>query len=722
MRRRVLARALALALSAVAATAAVTPLDRAGGPARPVGVGRLDLPAVFSDHLVLQRDRPAPVWGRAPAGARVTVEFAGQTKTATAAAEGAWRVDLAPMAACAEPRSLRVTAIPGGAREIRDVLVGEVWLAAGQSNMRFFLRDDAGASAALAEAGRYPGLRFFHDPGQPDTPGRAFNAEERRRMDAGRFQQPAWRASGPDTASTVSAVAWYFGRRLHLSLKTPVGVVVTAVGGSAVESWLSREALAAEPLFGPALRAWKTSAWYPPFNRTRRAQNLGADADRLRHPFDPSFLYDEMIAPLAPLALRGVLWYQGESNAEIDDEAYQAAGLPALIRDWRATFRQPEMPFFFVQLPRMNRAEWPRFREAQSRALAIPGAGMAVALEWGDSANVHPKHKEPVGERLALLARARVYGERVPCQGPTLKSVGRAGARLRLQFAAADGGLKSQDGQPLRYFTVAGADRRFVPAQAEIRGDTVEVWSAAVSAPAAARYAWLPDPEKPNFFNGAGLSAAPFRTDRWAFDHVPVRVACIGDSITYGTGLKNPALEAYPARLQTRLPPGWEVRNFGLPSATVSAAHPTPGGCYRRLPQHREAMQWRPDVVICNLGINDAVFWADNAAGFEADYAALLADYAALPNPPVVLIWHPLAPLFPGHRLHNSPDLRPLQAAIRRVADEHRVHVVDMRAPLANHPEWFPDRIHPDSAGADAVAQAVFTALRGMLQELNPAP
>lgn len=423
----------------------------------------------FNDHLVLQRRVAVPVWGAAPAGEMVSVTFRGQTKTATAGADGKWRVNLdateagGPFELVAQGRNT-VT--------LRDVMVGEVWLAGGQSNMQSTLKILGGPLPDTAAAANHPNLRYAN-------------------VQAG----GRWTAVTPTTALDMAATAFFFGRDLQKTLDVPVGMLISAVGGTDIERWMDPQAIAADPA--------------------------------LAHDTASGILYQRFIAPLAGYAIKGAIWYQGENNARF---AYAAKPtwiianyrqrFEALIGGWRRAWGQGPFPFYYVQLPNINglqtqpggESPWASLREAQRLSLTVPNTAMAVTIDIGDADNLHPHNKWGVGARLLLAARARDYGEAsLPYRGPMYKSMEIRGNALRLVFRDAEG-LKTKDGGKPTGFALAGANNVWAWADAEIRKDTVVLTSAAVAAPAKARYGWGQNPPV-SLYNAAGLPASPFQTE-----------------------------------------------------------------------------------------------------------------------------------------------------------------------------------------------------------------
>ena len=465
------------------------------------------LPAVISDGMVLQQGVRVPVWGAADEGETVTVEFQGQKVSATARG-GKWMVSLKPL----EPGGPFPLTVSGKNRiEMKNVLVGEVWVASGQSNMAWRVKQSADPEAAIAGA-TCPLVRFFTVP-------RSEVAAPAAEVKAG------WQQCGPETVGDFSAVAYFFGRDLQAARGVPVGLINSSVGGSPAESWMSRAALEANPEYGQFFELYpermeqyhKAQAEHAA--AAERAKAEGKPAPRAPgKPWMPAGLYNGMIAPLLPFAIKGAIWYQGEANA---GRAYQYRALfPAMIRNWRADWGQGDFPFLFVQLAaygpaatKPEESDWAELREAQLMTLAaVPHTGMAVTTDVGD-ADIHPTRKQPVGARLALAARAVAYGEKVVHSGPVFHEMKVKGDRAELMFKHVGGGLEARGGE-LKGFTVAGEDRVWREAKAEIQGDRVIISCPGVAKAVAVRYAWARYPVC-NLYNKEGLPATPFRTDDW---------------------------------------------------------------------------------------------------------------------------------------------------------------------------------------------------------------
>ncbi len=485
------------------------------------------LPSLISDNMVLQQGRTVAIWGTAEAGERVTVSLGEQKETATTDSNGQWKVKLGPLK---KGGPFEMTVAGKNTMTIHNVLVGEVWVCSGQSNMEFAVWNHGvfgGAVNAEQEVAtaNYPLIRLFIV----------------KKAVAGKPQsdvQGQWVVTSPATVGNFSAVGYFFGRELYRTMKFPVGLIDSTWGGTEAEAWTSDAALEADPELKVVADSWRQKiAEFPPvleqYEQRLREWEKGAEGaeangkvalpfpdapkDPRSHPWRDAGLWNGMIAPLTPFAIAGTIWYQGESNAEF---AYQYRKVFAtMIQQWRSSWGEGGFPFLFVQLASFvaggkDTDSWAVLRESQDKALALPKTGMAVAIDIGESYDVHPKNKQEVGRRLALAAEGLAYGRKIEYTGPTFKSLRADKGTLRLQFTHVAGGLVVR-GQSLMGFAVAGQDQQFFPAESRIEGNEVVLSSKHVSKPVAARYAWANDP-KCNLYNKLGLPAPPFRTDDWA--------------------------------------------------------------------------------------------------------------------------------------------------------------------------------------------------------------
>jgi len=426
--------------------------------------------SLFRDNAVLQRGVEMPVWGTAETGTKVTVQFAGQSATSTAA-DGKWVVKLKPLQVNAKGAEMKITG--SSTITVSNLLVGDVWLASGQSNMERTLaprdkqRGIIGWEEALASAD-LPLIRLYTVP-------KKFSG------DATEDSNSKWEICSKEKAGAFSGVAFFFARDLQPAIKVPLGVIHSSWGGTRVEAWTSPGALKAQ----------------------------GVEVVKPKDQNTTSVLYNGMITPLLPFPIKGVIWYQGESNNGAARDYRNR--FPAMIADWREKWKMPKLPFIFVQIAPNDRMT-PELREAQLlTATKVADTAMAVTTDVGEAGDIHPINKEPVGKRLALGARAVAYGEKIEYSGPVYQEMKVSGDKVALAFTHVGGGLMAKDGS-LKGFTIAGEDGNFVPGEAEIRGNSVVVSSKDVPQPKAVRYGWANVPDV-NLYNKEGLPASPFRTD-----------------------------------------------------------------------------------------------------------------------------------------------------------------------------------------------------------------
>ncbi len=500
------------------------------------------LAPLFTDHAVLQRDKSIAVWGKADAAENVVVKFQGQVRQTVAGSDGRWIVYLDALPASSEGAELFVAG--KNTITLKDIVVGEVWLCSGQSNMEFTVNRATNAQQEIAES-NFPLIRHI----------KVRNTVSDRPADT--VATSGWQSASPQTTGGFTAVGYFFARDIYQKLGIPVGLVHSSWGGTPVESWMSPAALASDPAFKIVDQRWAQNlAEYPAkkaaFDTDLAAwtkAEVAAKADQaataakmkpkgdpatlyaawLRKnpkpraprapgdPWTPTGLFNGMINPLVPYGLRGALWYQGESNAERASEYHKL--FAAMITAWRSHFGQGDFPFYWVSLANYDgvngdtaKNTYAFLREAQTQTLTLPNTGQALAIDVGNPTDIHPTNKQDVGRRLALLAKSQVYGVTVDAVGPTFASATREGSALRVKFTHASG-LNAHD-KPPQSLEVAGADKVFRPATARIDRETLLVSAPEVKEPVAIRYAWKNDPGA-NLYNGAGLPAVPFRSDKW---------------------------------------------------------------------------------------------------------------------------------------------------------------------------------------------------------------
>lgn len=467
---------------------------------------RLTLARVFGEHMVLQRDQPLRIWGHGPSGQKLRVSLAGQRAEAQVGSDGRWSAELSALTA-GGPHVLVVEPLDGPATQalrMADVLIGDVWLCGGQSNMAWPLADSQHGPLEVATSDA-PSIRHLRVPNRA-----SLRLEEE-------IAAAPWVVAAPGATGQFSAVAYHFARYLQQAAsaartaKVPLGLINVAWNGSNLEAWLRPELVLADPDLAPALKAMQS-----------RLGSRSTPPDAVLQANDaPSLGYNGLVHPLLGLKLRGMLWYQGESNV-VRAAAY-APAFQRLIADWRTQFGQPDLPFLFVQLaafqPLANNnldfSAWAELRDAQRQALRLPNTGMAVATDVGDANDIHPRDKRSVGERLARLALHLADPGQPVASGPVLRQVEQADGAMLLRFDSPQGLAIQPAGGMLQGFALAGANRRFRAASARIEGNTVRVWHEGMAQPLAVRYAWVDNPSQANLVDGLGLPASPFRSDDW---------------------------------------------------------------------------------------------------------------------------------------------------------------------------------------------------------------
>jgi sialate O-acetylesterase len=500
----------------------------------------VSLPAIFSDNLVLQQGKPVTVWGFAAADEDVTVRFAGQTQVTRADLDGKWRISLDPMTANAQPQELSVSG--KNTVTLKNLLIGEVWVCSGQSNMQWTVSQSGNAKQEIAGANA-PQIRMF-------------TVERATGMTPATDVKGSWKEANPANVGDFSAVAYFYGRHLHQVLKVPVGLINTSWGGTRVEAWTSRESLEERPCAAQMLsdwdgirQSWDAAAEAAKFEASKTAwqteakkisaENAKLPADQKKKapqaprppddpnktPHHPAVLFNAMVAPLIPYSIQGAIWYQGESNQK---RAFQYQELlPNMINDWRTRWND-SFSFYIVQLASFGNGQpitkepgipdtWAELQEAQYlTAITLPKVGLAVTNDIGEEKNIHPKNKQEVGRRLALWALAKDYGRAdTVFSGPMFKNALIEASQVRIQFDHVGSGLKTRDDGELKHFQIVGEDKKWVWAQAKIENNEVIVSSPEVPNPVGVRYAWAAWPEGANLINAEGLPAGCFRTDEF---------------------------------------------------------------------------------------------------------------------------------------------------------------------------------------------------------------
>lgn len=462
---------------------------------------QLQLPAMFSNNMVLQQKTMVPIWGKYQPNQTLTIITSWDKRkyVVKTDVEGAWETKLQTPKAGGP---FEITIMDKNTLTLKNVMIGEVWLCSGQSNMEMPLAGwgkIVDFENEIAKA-NYPNIRLLQ----------VKKATSTYPLDNIEVDSGSWQECSPKTIGSFSATAYFFGRDLHTSLNVPIGLINTSWGGTRAEAWTSSYSLKMMPEFVEATDA---------FSRLTVTDTIKAD-DKLdiKSPHNPTTLYNAMIAPIVPFAIKGAIWYQGESNAS---RAYQYRTLfPLMINDWRTKWGY-DFPFYFVQLANFKErneqpveSEWAELREAQFLTLNLENTGMATIIDIGEAGDIHPKNKQDVGKRLSLLAREHTYGKKIVSSGPLYEKYKLEGNQIRIYFKPSSSKIKSKGDTILKGFSIAGADKKFHWADARIEGDQIVLSSPEVSFPVAVRYAWSDNPEC-NLYNDKDLPASPFRTDDW---------------------------------------------------------------------------------------------------------------------------------------------------------------------------------------------------------------
>jgi sialate O-acetylesterase len=483
----------------------------------------ITLPSIISDNMVLQADTDAPLWGKAEPNSTITISCSWNHKTVktTADWQGKWS---AKIKTPKKGEKLSITLANGKeTKTISNILIGDVWLCSGQSNMELKLKASADADSELPNA-NLPSIRLFSVEGTPS---------EIPLYDC----KGKWVECSSVTAADFSAVGYYFGKEIHQKIKIPIGLIDSSSGGSTAQAWMSKQTLQNDPIlnkflvddanhqahkefyekqYAPAYRKWRDDVMKAVAEH-KPAPKQPILPNEIRVKYRPCLVYNAMIHPIVPFAIKGVIWYQGESNREssnVYDKLFQT-----LITSWRSEWKQGDFPFYYVQLPAYgkidpNNARWVLIRQAQLKTLdAVPNTGMAVTIDVGEPNDIHPKNKKPVGHRLALWALAKTYGVKdIIYSGPLYNSMKIESDKIKISFKYAKSGLKTPNNEPLKGFTIAGEDGIFVDANAKIEGSNVVVWSEQIKKPKNVRYGWA-DWIICNLYNNADLPASPFTTE-----------------------------------------------------------------------------------------------------------------------------------------------------------------------------------------------------------------
>ena len=463
------------------------------------------LPKLISDGMIVQRNIEIPVWGWASVGEKISINFRGDTFVTTCDKNGKWRINL-PASKVGGPFDMIIRG--NNKIIIKDILIGDVWICSGQSNMAFKMAVVKDKYALEIANSANPNIRQFE----------VMRNTSFKVLDS--LKSSGWKSADEKTVLGFSAVAYFFAVELYERYKIPIGLINSSVGGTPAEAWISLETIKEFPEY---LEEYNSISDVAAKSIRTKPLPLIAKSENVKLSEVPANFYNAMIAPLIPYAIKGVIWYQGERNA-LKGKSYDYRKLfPALIEDWRNHWGQGRFPFLYVQLanfkeplPEPGESEWAELREAQLMTLSVPNTGMAVIIDIGEAKNIHPQNKKDVGLRLALAARKIAYDDKkVIHSGPVYQSKQIVGNKIILSFNNIGGGLMVKGGGDLKQFSIAGEDKKFIWANAKIQGNQVVIWHDNIKSPVAVRYAWANNPEGRNLYNTEGLPASSFRTDDW---------------------------------------------------------------------------------------------------------------------------------------------------------------------------------------------------------------
>lgn len=469
--------------------------------------GGLQMPKVFSDHMVLQREMKIPVWGIANYNDRINIQLGDLTLDTKTDVFGNWMVEFPPMQA-GGPYNLRIST-DDKTIAFEDILIGDVWLCSGQSNMAFELKHSAKAAEETPKAD-FPNVRLLNMKTIAWAGNVSWSEEVLKEINKLQFYNGSWEKCSPETAAEFSAIAYHFGKTLNEDLNVPVGLIHNAKGGSPTESWIDRNTMEFHPLLIDMLDDWATNEMIDKWCKERGAINIQhAKNSMQRHPFEPAYLFEAGIMPLAQFPIKGVIWYQGESNAnnvDLHETLFQT-----MVQSWRNAWGY-DFPFYYVQLSSLNRPSWTHFRDSQRRLMAvITNSAMVVSSDLGHPSDVHPKQKKQIGERLALCAEVNTYGFDKEFSGPEVQRIDYTDGIASVYFTHAEG-LNSNNDDELRGFELAGKNKIYKEAKAKIEGQKVILFSDDIKDPRYVRYAWKPY-TKANLFNASALPASTFTTE-----------------------------------------------------------------------------------------------------------------------------------------------------------------------------------------------------------------
>jgi sialate O-acetylesterase len=693
--------------------------------------GSLSLPSIFADNMILQREASIPFWGTALPGQRIVVTLNNQTQQATADNDGKWSLRLSPVSA-GGPYS--VTIITKDTIVLKNILIGDVWIASGQSNMEM----------PIAPNKYFSGIKNYEEEisNANDSLLRIFSVDKNSVVEQPQSEMTGqWLEANPTNAGKFSAVSYFFGKNIRKSLNIPIGIIHTSWGASPAQAWTSAKVLSADPDFQKLVNDWKK------LDNEYQAKVLAykKDSADAAKPFSvgdtsflkkqvkapeypvllqkrPSSLYNGMLFPLIPYAIKGVIWYQGEGN-ESDPKLYEKL-FPAMITNWIGDWGQGDFPFLFVQLAGYKKRQtepseegWARLREAQTKALKLPNTGMVTAVDIGEENDVHPKNKQEVGYRLAQCALAEVYGKNTRYSGPIFDKMRITKNKMYLSFRHADGGLMIQNSDTLKGFGICGPDKKFVWANAVIKGKQVILSNPGINNPIAVRYNWANNPVG-NLYNKAGLPAMPFRTDCW--EDTLVHILALGDSngtFSYG----------WPQQLKKEIPNA-DVFNISKSGKTIGFNNNGDSTLNQLVTLDNDLLKANSyigseeyDYIVIGLGTNDAKYdFRDKQNQVPANLELLIkrlrsSQYKSLNKAKIVI----KSPTPYGKKSEcqtkywgGNDRVKEINTKFRKIARKYHCIFVNTFTPLCNDMENLSaDGLHLNEDGQKKIANLIVTGI-----------
>jgi sialate O-acetylesterase len=669
-----------------------------------------ELNSVFTDNMVVPAEQSFILNGKSTSGRTITVEIARKRYQSVADTSGYWSVKISSLKVSNTPFSIKfyeshdILKKPVLKMILRNVVAGDLYIAAGQSNMLF----EFGKSTGYDSIKNDSVVRFCKIAPGKILPGKGLSGKKINSFDS-YFKNSGWKSIKGLAKNDMSAVGYIAADIISDSVKRPVGVIQISAGGSPIEAFLPREEV--NKIYKSNI-SWIDNLGYPYWCRIRGRELLGNVVNSAYYHFAPESVFS-IIKKYSSLPVKGFIFYQGESNAPEASFPYYAGGYEiattelkyrSFISQMRDLFN-PKLPVFLVQLPALDRV-WALFREMQEKICAIDGVHLVPSLDTGEKSNVHPSDKSLIGQRIAELILKKIYKQTIDFNVPKVSSYRIENNNIIISFTDCSS-LVSSDGKNIRGFEISSKDAVFYNANASIHGNNITINCNKVDNPVFFRYAWSGFPQVNLIDSDSRLPVLPYRN----YNFNRIKIACVGDSITYGYGLKNRREDSYPSILQNLLGEKFYVGNFGYSGSCINleSVKNNKKRAYLYTEEFQKSLLFDPDVIILNLGINDIMDWHKFAAKrFIDDYLFLMKKYKENNSNVKIVMWSPIAPLFKGQKFYNDSGVEEINFALKQIALLSDVTVLNMRRPLLGKDNFFPDNLHPDKNGTALIAQ--FTA------------